>query len=117
MGTADRWLEQAFDDLDDAAYVLADDREETAAFLLQQAAEKALKALQIAEDGDYQRTHNLVELGGGLVPDRFRTVLADLNPVYTGFQYPDAEAGVANTGDLYDDVEALLAWIQTRLDG
>jgi HEPN domain-containing protein len=39
-----RWLEQAWADLDDAAYLLAGGRFNVACFIAQQAAEKALKA-------------------------------------------------------------------------
>lgn len=109
------WFEGAREDYDNAVYNLQGDRTKPAGFLFHQACEKALKALQIAETGDYDRKHNLVELAQDRIPDRFMTVLADLNPVYTGVRYPDADVDIENLGNVKQKVESLLKWIGRQL--
>ncbi len=111
-----RWLEKAEEDLDDARYMLEDSREETAGFLLQQAVEKGLKAVQIADRGEYDRTHNLVELGKDIVPSQYLQLLGRLNPAYTGFRYPDIDASIENVEDRLKEVEELLSWIRKQLN-
>lgn len=110
------WLQDAEQELDDALYMYEDGRLESAAFHFHQAVEKGLKALAIDRDGDYPRSHDLMELAGPEVRDRFMPVLRDLTPVYTGVRYPDAETETLELDDLVDEVEELVAWIRTRLD-
>ncbi len=109
------WLEQAERELDDGLYMYEDGRQESAAFHLHQAVEKALKALQIEETGEYQRSHDLVELADADIRDRFLPVLRDLTPVYTGIRYPDVELETLALDEHVDDVEELVVWIRKQL--
>lgn len=54
--------------------------------------EKALKAVQIEEKGEHGYTHDLLSLLDEKIYAEFEDLLLDLNPVYTGFRYPDVEA-------------------------
>lgn len=111
------WLDKARSDLDDARFNSQGGRSQLAAFMLQQSAEKALKALQIEETGDFDRTHDLFKLSRAVeIPDRFLAAFEELNPVYTGFRYPDvAEGEIENVEQLLKTVEDLLKWTERRL--
>jgi HEPN domain-containing protein len=65
------WFEEAESDFYDAQYLLADDRGNSAAIFLQQAVEKALKALQISERQEYDYSHDLIELSSENVGKEF----------------------------------------------
>lgn len=112
------WLEYADVDLA-AARQLVDVHGTIAAYHAHQAAEKALKALQIHWRGDHERTHDLVRLYHDLdVPEQFRSVLEDLNPADTAARYPDAaEVEFERPAETMDQVEALLAWIRKQSNG
>jgi HEPN domain-containing protein len=64
MSEAERWLEQARRDLDDARYAAAGERWNLACFLAQQAAEKALKAFLYARGAEAVWGHSVAELCG-----------------------------------------------------
>ena len=67
-------------------------RRDRAAYLLQQAAEKLVKAMLVSIDVDPPRTHDVAEIVAELsenAPFRDRlSALADLTPYATGFRYP-----------------------------
>jgi HEPN domain-containing protein len=92
---ARRWLEQAEADLA-AAEDVAERHPHVACFLAQQAAEKALKAAQLAAAGVIARTHSLSQVERmlaelGLVLRRVQAqALRDLERMYTEARYPDA---------------------------
>ena len=111
------WFEEAESDFDDARYLLSDDRNESAAFFLHQAAEKALKALEIKTEGDYSYTHDLIELAPDEGREKFLELFKQLNPVYTGTRYPDIAGEIENLEDLEQDVDDLLQWIKRQLKG
>lgn len=111
----EKWLEKAEKDLEDGVFNYENERDEVAGFLLQQAVEKALKALQIERTGEHEFEHNLVELSRDLVPSRFDKLMAELTPVYTGFRYPDVDFELENLGDLKERTEELLKWIKKQL--
>lgn len=112
------WLEYADADLA-ADRQLMEVHDTIAAYHAHQAAEKGLKALQIQRTGDYDRTHDLVRLYHELdVPDRFRSLLEDLNPADTAARYPDAdEIELEQPAETLDAVEELLTWIRKRSNG
>ena len=64
-----------------------------AAFLCQQAVEKALKAVYILEKKSVQPvSHSLLYLGRETsLPKSFHSFLRELTPVYINSRYPDAE--------------------------
>lgn len=86
-------------------------------FFSHQVIEKVLKALSIEREGDYPYSHNLVRLSKGKdVPDDMLKVFADLNPVYTGFRYPDEESPkFEDPEEILEMVERFLKWTKTQL--
>lgn len=62
MTEAERWLEQARRDLDDAEFAASGTRWNLACFLAQQAAEKALKAYPYAKGAEAVWGHSVAEL-------------------------------------------------------
>lgn len=90
------WLKQANNDLKYAQSNLDAGVYYVCAFLSQQAAEKALKALYIQSKRKVpMKTHNLVELGKELkLPDHMIKDLRKINPAFVTARYPDAANGV-----------------------
>lgn len=106
---AGRWLRYAQEDLDAARSLLAQDAPpRLAAWLAQQAAEKAIKAVLIAEQRPFPFTHNLARLLD-LVPDGWSVRDLDVDTARLTYhavtaRYPDdlpdvgpAEANAAVT--------------------
>ncbi|NYZ77632.1 HEPN domain-containing protein [Candidatus Micrarchaeota archaeon] len=89
---SENWIAQAKEDFDAAAANLKIKKYYVAAFLSQQCAEKAIKALHIEKTRSIQiKSHNLIELGEALkVPERIMGCLMELNFDYTIARYPDA---------------------------
>jgi HEPN domain-containing protein len=89
---ARRWLDQAMADLHTATD-LVQGHPYAACFFAQQAAEKAIKAVQIASTGMLPRTHSVVrllDLAQELQQLVERRRAADLDRLYTETRYPDA---------------------------
>ncbi len=59
---AERWLRQAKEDLRAAQYNFYGKKYKVAAFLCQQSAEKALKALLIKKTNEFPKIHDLMKL-------------------------------------------------------
>ncbi|MFB6294224.1 MAG: HEPN domain-containing protein [Candidatus Nanohaloarchaea archaeon] len=111
------WLERADGDLESAGRTLDIGEERVAMFLCHQAAEKALKAVMIEEDGEYPYTHDLVRLAPAETDDDIKHVLGQLNTVYTGVRYPDEDdTAVDDPAAVYNTTEELLQWIRKRLN-
>jgi HEPN domain-containing protein len=91
------WLEHVEADLDAAWSCSRGPRArlDRTAYLLQQAAEKLVKAVLVSVDVDPPRTHDIAELVaevGQNTPFRDRlSALCDLTPYATGFRYPTQE--------------------------
>ena len=96
---ARRWLAKAEEDLAAARLLLAGQLSHPAAFHVQQALEKALKALVIAAGRDFRHTHDLETLTAEANKDwpsliSFPSPLADVSEWYLVSRYPDMdEAG------------------------
>lgn len=90
------WYEQALDDLKYAEANLKEEIYYVCAFLAQQAAEKALKALYIEKKKQMPaKTHNLISLGKKLaVPEEIMSNLREINPDFVTTRYPDAANGL-----------------------
>ncbi len=85
------WLSKAKEDLEIAKYNLKGKKIPAAAFYSQQAAEKALKAVQIEKLKRFDRTHDLFVLAHTIsAPIKLLEACKALNPLYTGTRYPDA---------------------------
>jgi len=118
------WWQQALADLVAAEANLSVEQHHVCAFLCQQAAEKALKAMII----EIRRTappatHSLPVLGRMVeAPRRLMTDLRRLNLAYTTARYPDAANGVP--ADMYDaeiaqahlaSARRVVNWVRERL--
>lgn len=91
-----------------------------ACFHGQQAAEKALKAMLVAENRAVPRTHSLMLLLDGLgapAPEHLATACAHLNDYGVGPRYPGV--GIAATADVagaaVSRASVVVAWVIGRL--
>ncbi len=120
---AAQWLRLAQTDMRTAQQLLEDKIYYAAVFFAQQAAEKALKSLWIAQHAELApRTHNLVALSTELGGDE--TIIqaaAELSPEYVLTRYVTPE--VASPEDLYDSESAnvhldaarsIIDWVQQQ---
>jgi HEPN domain-containing protein len=113
----EEWLSKAEDDFDDAKYNIEGGRDSPAALFLQQAVEKALKAMIVKSDEEVSHTHNLLELAetAGL-PDEKTDYFARLNTMYTGVRYPGEDVGeVENLEEIADHVKEVIEWTKKQL--
>lgn len=110
------WLEKAEKDLDDGIFNFENGRTEVAIFLFHQAVEKSLKALQIEKTGKHDFSHDLLALSGEHSRDKFKELFIGLNPVYTGFRYPDVGIGrIEDLDKIRYRTEELIKWIKKQL--
>lgn len=117
-GEPEDWIDQAEEDLEAAREVLGHDRYALAAFLAQQSAEKALKALHIQAEGRLWKIHNLVTLGEAVeAPDRILEPCKRLTPHYTATRYPDLadEYDRETASDAIEDAREVVDWASDRL--
>ena len=113
------WLDQAADDFDGAEFNFQGKRYSIAAFLCQQAVEKALKALLIEKTASFPRIHDLTRLARLVeAPKDIVTKCASISPAYTASRYPDSPKHYSK-----EDCEKLLAkskvilkWTREKLD-
>ncbi|MBI3927242.1 MAG: HEPN domain-containing protein [Armatimonadetes bacterium] len=111
------WWDTAQNDLDTARILLEAGKHANAAFHLQQAAEKALKAL-LRELGERERTHSSVELMVRLeklgieFPEGFDTPLRKLDRCFIDTRYPNGVGGPPERLYNREIVEDLLACCQ-----
>lgn len=90
---AKEWLEKAKRDLEAARYNYEGDLHEVAAFLCQQSAEKALKALYIEKFGELLKTHDLHFLAKKLkAPAGIMDACKELSTYYVESRYPGGYA-------------------------
>lgn len=93
------------------------------AFLSQQCAEAALKALCLHKNRKLPASHNLMDLGRlARAPEELAQYLVELNPDYIVSRYPDAANGVP--AEMYDAKKAdsklvaarmILEWVEECL--
>ena len=85
-------VEQAKNDYDTAKFNFNGKKYNYAAFLCQQAVEKALKSLLLEKTGNIRKIHDLVELGKEV--ELSETLLGDVKQLtlaYIHSRYPDVE--------------------------
>lgn len=106
------WFEQAEQYIHNAEHLHGVDDHE-AMVQLAQAAEYALKGLQIVRDGSHRRGHDLVgHAHEEDVPERFHSTLAYLEQAYSR-RYPDDERfEVHGVPEKKRDVEQLIDWVK-----
>lgn len=97
------WIEQAEKDLDTAKYNLKGEKIEAGFFFLQQAAEKALKAVYIKKFKELLKTHDLFLIAKKLEsPKQILEYCKKLTPAYQYTRYPDVPQ-VENLEELEED--------------
>ena len=112
------WLDQATDDFDGAEFNFHGGKYSIAAFLWQQAVEKALKALLIEKTARFPRIHDLTKLARLLeAPKDIVTRCSRINPAYTASRYPDIpkQYSEEDCEKLLADSKVVLKWIKERL--
>jgi len=119
-----RWLDQSQDDFDAAEYNFKGNKFYVAAFLCQQAVEKALKALFLYEKkGEVPQSHSLIYLASNTsVPKSFYSFLKELTPKFVDTRYPDASVDLPsviydkeNTKHIINKSREILKWVKNRL--
>ena len=110
MTEAERWLEQARRNLDDARYAAAGSRWNLACFLAQQAAEKALKAFLYGRGAEAVWGHSVAELCVDAARhdrafDDLRAEAGALDQYYIPTRYPNGLPG-GIPADAYTQADA-----------
>jgi len=112
----EKWFENAEDDFEVAEDNFSIGNQDVSMFFCHQAAEKALKAFQIQKEGEKSLSHNLVSLANQLDISEHEELLAELNPFYVGFRYPDEESPeVENPEDILKRTGEFLEWTRKKL--
>lgn len=111
------WLERAERDLDSSRYNLRGKKYDVAAFLAQQAAEKAMKALYIMKYKELWKIHDLVKLGEKVsAPKEILVLCEKLNQHYIATRYPvEAEYSEADSSEAVNDSEKVIEWARQMI--
>jgi len=118
------WLQQSKDDFDAAKFNFNGGKYYVAAFLCQQAVEKALKALFLSENkGAAPQSHSLIYLATNTsTPERFFSFLRELTPKFVDTRYPDASIDIPsriydkeNTKTIVSRSEEVIEWAQKKI--
>ena len=92
---------------------------DVAAFYCQQAAEFALKALQVRLHGRFERTHDLTKLAKDVsAPPRIVRIAATISPTYVAARYPDVGGSriTRRKAEGYlDDARRLVRWVRRQI--
>ncbi len=111
------WMDRARKDLRAAERNQEIGEFDVAAFLSQQAAEKALKALHLQRSGKFEKIHDLVRLGSQLrAPEEVLERCKRLDRAYVTTRYPDVgeEATREEAEGLVRDAQEVLRWTQKQ---
>lgn len=118
MNQSGLWLEKAEDDLEAARYMVEGEKFSQAAFLFQQAAEKALKAVLVEEGEGLIQSHDCFLLAKkGDAPEHVRDAANALTPYYSRTRYPDAnlvEIEKSEIEKVQDSAEEVIEWSQKQ---
>lgn len=112
------WWRQALRDFESAERIFGIGDYYVSAFLLQQAVEKALKALLIQQTSSFPRIHDVAELSRRVkAPSRITELCAKLNPAYTATRYPDVASDFDKNEveELMNSAKEVLEWIKREL--
>lgn len=88
------------------------------AFYSQQAAEKALKAMQIQMLSRFDRVHDLLTLADSVkTPEEILNCCLRLNPYYTITRYPDVGEPIAEktAKEVVDKSRRVVEWVKQSL--
>lgn len=119
---AKRWIQQARRDLDDAVYLLEGDRFNTACFLAQQSAEKALKAFLYFKGVEIVLGHSTSELCYTAMDfdsdfESIVSISASLDKYYIPTRYPNGlPGGIPAEAYTRDDAQMAISMAQKILE-
>ncbi|MGI0047053.1 MAG: HEPN domain-containing protein [Nitrosotalea sp.] len=111
---AKSWLDKAEEDFSTAQDCLTSKHFDASAFHAQQAAEKALKALQIQKHGRFDKIHDLVSLAKAVdSPNEIIKCCIMLAPYYVVTRYPDVGEPISKdtVKELLDKSKKVVSWI------
>lgn len=115
----EEWIGYAEKDLEVAKHSISGGYIEGGAFFLQQAAEKALKAVLIKEQKKLIKTHDLVELAKLVnAPKEIENFCNELYPAYMFTRYPDVQSKLDIINNIENTIklaEKILEWTRKRL--
>jgi len=115
---SEEWFRRARRNLRVANAVLESGFPDVAAFYAQQAAEFALKALQICRTGTFSRVHDLTALGRDVsAPPRIMKLAAAVTPAYVGARYPDAGGRITRRSaeSAMDAAGRIVRWVRRQM--
>ena len=117
-----KWMEQAKEDLKSAEYNFKGEKYDVAAFLSQQAAEKALKAAYIKKYFELAKVHDLVFLAKKLyLPEHIILLCDKLTRIYTETRYPTNNTiparkfSKSRVKELINDAKQVLEWLKKMI--
>ena len=119
----ERWWKQAEADYESAKSTITAQKYYVAAFLCQQAVEKALKALYIQEKKNLLKTHSVSRLSKELnIPENLAVKIALLEPIYQQTRYPDIADNIpseefeeSDAQEALRTTEEVLEWTRKKL--
>lgn len=118
IGSTDEWLRRARRYLRVANLTLEEGFFDVAAFYAQQAAEFALKALQIHRTGRLARVHDLTRLARALsAPPRIVKLASLITPAYVTARYPDAGGRITRrlAESMIDGSRRIVRWVRRQI--
>jgi HEPN domain-containing protein len=114
-----RWINQAERDLKTSKNDLKSEDYHACLFWIQQAAEKALKAVLIYDSLGLIKTHDLILLARKCkAPRNIIEMCALLNPFYTMTRYPDVTYEELDLEELEENInyaQQILEWCKKRI--
>lgn len=116
--STDEWLRRARRYLRVANLTLEGGFFDVAAFYAQQAAEFALKALQIHRTGRFARVHDLTRLARDLsAPPRIVKLASLITPAYVTARYPDAGGRITRrlAESMIDGSRRIARWVRRQI--
>ena len=117
-GEVEDWLKKAKNDLNAAKYNFDGKQYEVAAFLSQQAAEKALKAFYVKKFKKLWKIHDLKILAVELkAPEHIVELAITLNPAYITSRYPgmNVDYKASEVKELIVNAQKVIEWVEKSL--
>lgn len=119
----ENWWKQAEADLQSSENSLNSKDYYLSAFMSQQAAEKALKALYIKSKNELIKTHSVSKLGKlNNAPIEILNKLSLLEPIYQETRYPDISSKIPaeefeekDAIELFNAAEEVLEWVRKKI--
>ncbi|MGQ0796819.1 MAG: HEPN domain-containing protein [Methanobacteriota archaeon] len=118
VAVSEEWFRKARRNLRVAKANLDAGFADVAGFYAQQAAEFALKALQIHRTGRFARVHDLTRLSRDLAaPPRILKFAAFVTPAYVAARYPDAGGKVTRrlAVSMIDGAGRIVRWVRRQM--